>query len=430
MVSSLLRNFRTGAQRPYFSLPQLSAPASVLSGLSVPGRLRLAAAESATGFQFGVLPEAALPRRVQAGEAIARDPRGFPLLAPVPGIIDYEPETQTFTLKTEGAVKFGASVPTGEDTPGPIVELQDVGDAAQLRLDFLKSLLQSGVPSLDFRGLSLNALFARALEQDHVRVVVSRRDGDGGLDWSRIFAAREAQIHRLIEFFGRLHGRLTCTLGPRGASGPEVYGETLPRVLIQRLPAVPGFPETIDPERELAEQGIVFLGPATLFALLDWMFEGRPFTDRLTVIRSVDSKNSQLFRLINGYDLQLLFQEKLPDAKLRAKRVVVAGNLIQHPPRDFSDPALQTQNIFGSVNFQILREDALPTRGAQLPCTLCMACEQICPVDAGPFALLEGRPEEFRARECLECGLCDFVCESGIRISDEIAARRVQIRSA
>ena len=53
-----------------------------------------------------------------------------------------------------------------------------------------------------------------------------------------------------------------------------------------------------------------------------------------------------------------------------------------------------------------------------------MACQRICPVDAAPLALVEGRPGLFDADECLDCGLCTFVCDSSIPIADAIARLR------
>ncbi len=426
MAVSLLRNIRTGASRPYLSLPNLSAPVSVFSGASVPGRLKIAASEPETGFAFQPPPDAELPRRVQAGEAIASDPAGFPLLAPVPGIIDYDAASGVFTLKTEGAVRFGVSDPGAESGDGPLADLNQLSDPGELRQRFLESLRESGVPSLEFRGISLSAFFEQALKAVSPRVVIARRDGEGGIDWTRYFAAREAQLKALVEFLTRLHPQLSCQVAPRGSSGPEYYGETLPEVLIDRVGAKARHSK-LEPTRSLAEQGVVFLGPATLVALLDWLFEGRSFTDRLTVLRDANGKHSQLFRLINGYDLQLLFQEKLPEGQRSSQkpRLVVKGNLIQNPPAVLDRESPRHQNIFAPVSLHILSRDPHPTRAAALPCTACMACQQACPVDARPFSLLEKhRVQEFRADRCLECGLCDFVCESGIPLSATIAELR------
>ncbi|MEQ9363251.1 MAG: hypothetical protein RIF32_03355, partial [Leptospirales bacterium] len=253
------------------------------------------------------------------------------------------------------------------------------------------------------------------------RLIISRRDGEGGIDWSRLLKAREAQVTELLQLAGRLHPRLSCQVAPNGPSGPEFYGETLPEVVIARLkPAGP----PLNPKLGLTEQGVIFLGPASLYALLDWLFDGRPFTDRLTALRTAGAQRGQLFRLINGYDLQLLFQEKLGESQVARKAMFVKGNLVQNLPRPLVGDGARFQNIFGPVSFQILGKDPQPVRDARLPCSACMACQQICPVAAEPFALIEGLPENFRADKCLECGLCDFVCESGIPLRHTIAARR------
>ncbi|MCR9144340.1 MAG: hypothetical protein NXI24_18985 [bacterium] len=389
--------------------------------------MKIAASEQETGFAFSPPTDVDFPRRVQAGEAIAFTPDRFPLLAPVPGIIDYDDTSSTFSLKTEGAVKFGigAASENSEDR-GPVTGLRQIGPDDEFRTAFLNSLRESGVPSLEYRGTSLFALFSRALAaaDDSAasmimpRVVLSRRDGEGGIDWNRLLGASEARVTELLQLFARLHPRMDCRMAPRGPSGPEYYGDALPEVVIKRLnPPL----EALDPKRDLPEQGLIFLGPASLYALLDWFFEARPFIDRLTVLRASGAGRSQLFRLINGYDLRLLFQEKL-DA--RRGRLLVKGNLIQNTPQALDEARDLHQNIFGPVSFHILRGDPQPTRDARLPCSSCMACQQVCPVDAQPFALVAGQAEKFRAQSCLECGLCDFVCESGIPLRHTIATQR------
>jgi len=66
--------------------------------------------------------------------------------------------------------------------------------------------------------------------------------------------------------------------------------------------------------------------------------------------------------------------------------------------------------------------------GERRPCVSCTYCQNVCPVGLIPHLLhkhvdkdiLNKRVAEYKIFDCIECGLCDYVCPSKIEISSDI----------
>ncbi len=423
MFSALRSTFRT----PYLLLPRLSGASATFARLPVAGRIVLAASRDQTGFAFAPVNPEDFPRRVAEGERIAGDPDGFPLLAPLPGILDYDPSMAVFTLKTEGSVRFGRSG-NAEATGGLAASLRDIPDAAELRGEFLRRLLQAGVPSLDFRGLSLATLLDRVLSSADATVrpcvVFDLSDPEGGIEYERLPEFSRDRLQTAQDLLRRMSAspELDLVILAGNRSGPRERARNLAEVRAARACG-----RRLDHSRPLEGQGVAYLGPATLYALFEFLFSGPsgealPFVSRpLAVVR--ESGATQIYPLVNGYDLETYFQEQGASV-----HHVIAGDFFREPARNAADPALRYFNIFRRATLYLLRSDPGSRQALNLPCTGCLACEQICPVDARPLALIQaGRREEFRADRCLQCGLCTYVCEAGIDLSHAIEERRGEL---
>lgn len=433
----VLSRLRAALSRPYLPFPRTGRPFARLSRAAVPGRLRISAAETDTGFGFEPVDPSDFPRRVQACEVLARTPNGFPLLAPVPGIADYEPDSHCFLLKTEGAVRLGGA---GESDPNPnsahsFEALRAAAEPEARRAAWLDALQAGALPVLEQRGLSLAAGFQSLFDAvgqagTEAQVVITLRDGTGGIGWPAIFSERSTELESLLALLADLHPGVRVLPLDRGPSGAAHYGATLPEVVVRRLRASwPGF-APLDPQRSLIEQGILFLGPATLFALIEWLFRGQPFVDRLSTVLlpGTATAKSPLFRLINGYSLGQLFQEKVP-ARFHVgdspNYRIVQGSRFAGTARTPAAELSGELNIFEPAVFEIVRGALPDQRPAPRPCTACRACDRVCPVQAGPFALLAGG--RFGAERCLECGLCEAACESVIPLSESISVARARV---
>ena len=185
-------------QKPNPTLPALTGPAVHFSNLAVPGQLRISADPARTGFDFQPAPDQ-FPRRVQEGEVIAAAD-DLPLLAPLPGILDYLPDERVFQLKTEGQIQLGRSSDAGQSMP--IDELEALADGETLPA-LLDAMSRGGLPSLEFRGRALHRLLARALEHKSPVIVLARVAPDNAVNWPALLQPRSQQLSRLTALLQR-----------------------------------------------------------------------------------------------------------------------------------------------------------------------------------------------------------------------------------
>ncbi len=402
-------------RRPRFVYRTPDGAAGRFGALPLPGLLRIDFSKQVSGFSFAPLGE--FPRRVREGEVIARA-GDFPLLAPMPGILDLASDAERFVLKVEGNLQFGKTRP-GER---PIDALLKLSEPLAPLLELIRD---SGLACLEFPALRLDEALRTALKNPRPLVILARVDPEGAIDWPQLFAERATDLEELATLFNRLAPGVEVSFAPR--KRPDVFRarnfatrpERLPESLIRSLAG----DRELDLNTPFAEQGICFLGPATLWALCDALFEGRAFTSRPAAALRFSAggklRAARLVRAPNGADLQ----ELLGDEVARAGGVI-AGDPVFHQHTTALPESSQRFNIFRMSSFYATPADFAPLRGANLSCTGCFACQAVCPTGANPLALLEERIQDFAAQSCVECGLCEYVCESGIGFSSVIRSVR------
>lgn len=402
-------------RRPRFVYRTPDGAAGRFGALPLPGLLRIDFSKQISGFPFAPLGE--FPRRVREGEVIARA-GDFPLLAPMPGILDLAPDAERFILKVEGNLQLGKARP-GER---PIDALLKQSAPLAPLLDLIRD---SGLASLEFPALRLDDALRTTLQQPRPLLILARVDPEGAIDWPQLFAERATDLEELAALFARLAPGVEVAFAPR--KRPEAFRaqsfaarpERLPEALIRALAG----DRALDLNAPFAEQGVCFLGPATLWALCDALFEGRPFTSRpaATLRFSAGGKlgAARLVRAPNGADLQELLGDEIALAG-----GVIAGDPVFHQQTSTLPESSARFNIFRMSSFYATPTDFAPLRGANLSCTGCFACQAICPTGANPLSLLEQRVADFGVDHCVECGLCEYVCESGIGFSSVIRSVR------
>jgi Na(+)-translocating NADH:ubiquinone oxidoreductase A subunit len=75
--------------------------------------------------------------------------------------------------------------------------------------------------------------------------------------------------------------------------------------------------------------------------------------------------------------------------------------------------------------------------GERRPCVSCTYCQKVCPVGLIPHLLhkhvdkeiINKRLAEYKIFNCIECGLCDYVCPSKIEISSDIKRGKVMLEA-
>jgi ferredoxin len=381
----------------YPELPSITEFGTTWEGIPYVPRIEISAEQGPFRFK----PKDHGASRVREGDVIGYDGE-FPLLSPVTGIADYIPEKDTFLLRLEGNLKIGRSSLSDEDLPH-----RQIRNAPDPRGEFIRRVREAGIAALDYRPGPLFQKFSALLEIEKPTIILSLIDPSSAFGWRQIFGQRFIFLQQFLKDIFPNAKVVTIgksTLLPENVRDPENYGKSLPPVLIKKIKK--RFSFNASPE----EQGICYLGPRTLFALGEFLLDGKPFTSHPVafLFQKPGDVKTRIFRLPNGFPLSSIFEE-FPSESMRA---IYSGNLIEGIRMDGADPG--NYSIFGSSVFYLLR-DHLNHRGAVRACNGCMRCNSICPVGANPHAMLY-RPQLFRDDLCIHCDLCNFVCESCIEI--------------
>jgi len=299
-------------------------------------------------------PEGTFPRRVQIGEILALD-GDFPLLSPVSGLLLHE-ANQELSLRIEGRIDFAAAP----------VDFQ-----TQKREFFLEQLRSHGIYNFAVDEPLHRVL--RQLTTEEPLILLCLSDIKNQLRWKSILpeSALEKTKELLLHFFPR--ARIRIWQEKRYPFKNEL------QMMRDHLPERHAFLQlgSYQKEKSLAAQGLVVVDPATLLAVYECFFLGRPFVSSYFVRRS--GLVAEAYRVVNGYPLS----------------GIQGGQ----------------QNSFNI--FDAFAPEPYKAVSASGLCQGCRSCNTICPVDARPLSLLEDRVS-FQVESCSMCQLCSRACPAQI----------------
>jgi len=227
---------------------------------------------------------------------------------------------------------------------------------------------------------------------------------------------------------------------------PQGYDEMLvPTILNKRFPY--GY--------SAANIGIIVLNVQAVLAVYDAVCEGKPLIDRIIALCGTGLKENLHVRARVGTPLSDIIQSRLDEK--RPSRIVLNSALTGAALNDLSLPLDRTYSQLISIPEGNRRELLVfmrpgPRRdsysrtfisalvpwvpkycntnmhGERRPCITCNYCEEVCPVSIIPHLLSKyvraGMADEtltnFKIFNCIECGLCSFVCPSKIPLANDI----------
>ncbi|MBX7058255.1 MAG: hypothetical protein K1X75_09315 [Leptospirales bacterium] len=351
------------------------------AAVPIPGRLQIQFGARFTGFHFAPVGE--YPRRVSPGDALAAA-QDFPLLSPLPGVVQCDRESEQFVLSVEGQLLSStATLPPLENMGAP---------------EFLAALDSAGLPALYYRGLQLSTLLRDVCANGGV-ALLALYDASASLDWKQIWSLRAPQVLSLVEQLRRIFPEIQFVkdgskLWPTGAGNLAAYSRRLPEAALRR------------------HRAAAYLGPATILAMLDYFFEGRPFYSRQC---GVFSQNGRSFaaRLPNGLELSSL---AAPSGSIPMQCDPLRGEMRGTDVW----PSLSIYCEDGIYDSRFVAS-AMP---AAIACSGCDCCETLCPAQCHPIGLIDPLGPSFDAGSCEECSLCSYVCESAIPLGRLAAEAR------
>lgn len=169
----------------------------------------------------------------------------------------------------------------------------------------------------------------------------------------------------------------------------------------------------------LANHGVLNFNTTTLGSLYQAVKFGRPLIERYFTI-SGDGVNNASFRVRLGTPVRELIEKAggYVDPEV-PKRLVLGGPMmgVNTTNDDIVITDTTTSLLVFNQELDILEE----------PCIMCSSCIDVCPTGLDPVLIMKAQ----RARDkdallqldvnnCIECGLCSYICPSKIPLTEEI----------
>lgn len=164
---------------------------------------------------------------------------------------------------------------------------------------------------------------------------------------------------------------------------------------------------------------ILFLGPESIFYLVQALYYGIPFHERNVSINIINSSGKldgqpRYFRIKNGTDLSDFFSTF--KEKYNYKYFTINSIYTMNPIFNISDKFIF--DIYQHHTFYLSISQI--EKSSESMCIDCGDCDYYCPVDAKPRSLLLKNSKEFNNENCIECGLCTIFCPSKIDFQTRI----------
>lgn len=172
--------------------------------------------------------------------------------------------------------------------------------------------------------------------------------------------------------------------------------------------------------------GVVVQNVATLYAIYEAVYKGKPLIERIVTVTGscVENPKNLLVRL--GTPIKNLIEFCGP-LKEEPAKIIIGGPMMGIAQYTDEVPIIKSSGgllLMNKKEAKILDED---------PCIRCAACIRGCPVGLMPCQInlaseksLWNITKEYGASDCIECGICNYVCPSKRRLLQTIKRAKLE----
>lgn len=175
--------------------------------------------------------------------------------------------------------------------------------------------------------------------------------------------------------------------------------------------------------------GVFLTNVGTTLAFYEALIEGKPSYERVITVSGsgINKPKNILVRIGTSVEDILNFCEGLKDDYLE---IVCGGPMTGKSVFDLKSPITKTT----SGLLVLTKEEANP--GKESPCIRCSKCIDHCPANINPTdinaAILKGEVDicdSLHADQCMECGICTFVCPAKRDLTASVKLAKREIKS-
>ncbi|MDD5477501.1 MAG: electron transport complex subunit RsxC [Candidatus Omnitrophica bacterium] len=231
----------------------------------------------------------------------------------------------------------------------------------------------------------------------------------------KIYIGIEANKPEAIEAFSKISGIKIKVLKPEYPQGGEkqliqnILGKEIPR---GKLPF---------------DIGVVVQNVATVYAIYEAVYQGKPLIERIVTVTGSCVQNPKNLLVRLGTPIKNLIEFCGPLKKEPAK-IIIGGPMMGIAQYTDEVPIIKSSGgllLMNKKEAKVLEED---------PCIRCAACVRGCPVGLMPCQInlasektLWNLAKEYGALDCIECGICNFVCPSNRRLLQTIKRAKLEV---
>jgi electron transport complex protein RnfC len=165
---------------------------------------------------------------------------------------------------------------------------------------------------------------------------------------------------------------------------------------------------------------VVVCNVQTAFAVHEAVCEGRPLLDRVVTVDGDAIAKPGNYRIAIGTSVRHVL--RACEADLDRASIVLAGGPMMGR-RVGLDATIEP-----GTSAVLALDDSQHSRVESTPCIRCARCLEACPIDL-PAGLLADDPDD-RVADCIECGICQFVCVANRPLVDELRQAKRTIAEA
>jgi len=172
------------------------------------------------------------------------------------------------------------------------------------------------------------------------------------------------------------------------------------------------------------EMGVVVHNVATVNAVAKAVFEGEPLVSRVITLTGDMEEPRNLLVKIGTPVSHILDYSKVDPNNVR--KVVLGGAMM-----GTAIPTTETPLTKRTSSIIVFSKSKYKPVKRTMDCIRCSRCISACPLDLHPISIVEAiekgdveRAKRLYLTDCFGCGICSYVCPSGIQLAEAICGVR------